>query len=396
MRIATANQYDVSVEQLLRRQTDVATQQEKIASGLRVNRPSDDPAAAGAAERDRVRINRIAVDQRALEQQRAAISTAESALGEASELARGIREQVLTAGNAGYSARDRTTLANQMRAFRDQLFALANRADSQGVPLFGGLGGSGSPFADLPAGVQYQANGGQRSPSNTALPGTMDGAAIFMDVPDGNGSFKVTLGALNGGTAWTSAGDVLNASALTGHDYSIQFSVAAGVTTYSIVDTTSATTLAVAQPYVDGAPIQFDGLSVNVNGTPANGDVVTLAPSVQSNTFKVIDDAINAIDNSPGGNKLTHAITLALTEIDTAMGRLHAARSQAGEWLNRADAITDLQDKRSLALEEDRSRAQDLDMARGITDFNRAQTGYQAALQTYAQVQRLSLFNYIN
>ena len=36
-------------------------------------------------------------------------------------------------------------------------------------------------------------------------------------------------------------------------------------------------------------------------------------------------------------------------------------------------------------------------MARGISDFNKAQTGYQAAaLQTYAQVQRLSLFNYIN
>ncbi len=203
MRIATANQYEVSVEQLLRRQADVATQQEKISSGLRVNRPSDDPAAAAAAERDRVRINRIAVDQRGLEKQRAAIATAEGALGDAAELTRGIRELVLASGNAGYSTADRTTLANQMRALRDELFALANRTDSNGVPLFGGLGGSGAPFADLPAGVQYQANGGQRAATTTSLPGTMDGQAIWMNVADGNGTFKVTPGGANTGTAWT-------------------------------------------------------------------------------------------------------------------------------------------------------------------------------------------------
>jgi flagellar hook-associated protein 3 FlgL len=36
-----------------------------------------------------------------------------------------------------------------------------------------------------------------------------------------------------------------------------------------------------------------------------------------------------------------------------------------------------------------------MDMVKGISDFNNLQTGYQAALQTYAQVQKLSLFNFI-
>ena len=396
MRIATANQYDNSIDQLLRRQTDVATQQEKISSGLRVNRPSDDPAGAAAAERDRVRVARIAVDQRGLEKQRAAIATAEGALGDASELTRSIRELVLTAGNAGYNTRDRTTLATQMRALRDELFSLANRTDSNGVPLFSGLGGSGSPFADLPAGVQYQANGGQRSTTSTSLPGTMDGQAIWMDVADGNGSFKVTLGAANTGKAWSTVGEVVNPTAATGHAYAINFTVTAGVTTYDVVDTTSATTIATAQPYVDGAPIQFDGLSLSVSGQPATGDTLAINPSQRTNAFAVIDSAITAIDNAPGDNKLTQAVGQALAEIDTVMNHLHGARSQAGDWLNRADVISSNQDARSLALESDRSRAEDLDMARGISDFNKAQTGYQAALQTYAQVQRLSLFNYIN
>lgn len=396
MRIGTANQYDTALEHLFKRQTDLATQQEKLSTGLRVNRASDDPVAAASAERDRVRITRIAVDQRALESQRAALATAESALGEAVELTRTIRELVIAAGNPGYSSKDRNTLAVQIGNLRDQLFALANRSDSNGVPLFGGLGGAGAPFVDAPAGVQYLATPGQRAAGTTSLPGTMDGQAIWMDVSSGNSTFEVALGGANTGSAWTDAGNVTSPAALTGNNYSIQFSVVGNVTTYDVVDTTSATVLSAAQPYTDGQPIQFDGMAIAVNGAPAHGDVVTVAPSTQTDIFEVLDQAISSIGSAAGGNRLTQAVTLALKEIDTSMERLHAARSQAGDWLNRADTITSMQESATLTLEAERSRAQDLDMAKGISDFNKFQTGYQAALQSYAQVQRLSLFNFIN
>ena len=35
-------------------------------------------------------------------------------------------------------------------------------------------------------------------------------------------------------------------------------------------------------------------------------------------------------------------------------------------------------------------------MVQGLSDFSNQQTGYSAALQTYAKVQQLSLFNYIS
>lgn len=396
MRIATSNHYDTALEQLFKRQSELAGQQEKLGSGLRVNRPSDDPSAAAQAERDRVRLRRIDVDQRALENQRSALATAESSLGEAGSLVQGVRELVIAAGNAAYSAKDRTSLANQMAGLRDQLFAVANRSDANGVPLFGGLGSSGAPFVDLPSGVQYQASGGQRSATTTALPGAMDGQAIWMNIPSGNGTFEVGLAAGNTGTAWAGQGDVVAPAALTGNNYSVSFSVVGATTTYSIINTTTATTLAVAQPYVDGGAIQFDGMSIEVQGKPANGDVVTVTPSTPTNIFKVLDDAVASIDKAPGNNLLTQAVTLALEQLDSSLDRLHAARSQAGDWLNRADTITSNQADRTLELEADRSRAQDLDVAKGISDFNKFQTGYQAALQSYAQIQRLSLFNYIN
>ena len=60
------------------------------------------------------------------------------------------------------------------------------------------------------------------------------------------------------------------------------------------------------------------------------------------------------------------------------------------------DRITGDQEKRSIQLEDDRSRAEDLDMIKGISDFQNQQVGYEAALKSYASVQKLSLFNFIS
>lgn len=396
MRIGTANVYDTSLEQLYKRQSDMLTQQEQLSTGLRVNRASDDPIAAAQAERAMVRKDRIATDQRALETQRAALSTAEAGLGDALSRMQDLRELVIAAGNAGYSEADRTTLAKQISSLRDQIFAIANRTDSNGVPLFGGLGSTGAPFADIPAGVQFQGAAGQRAATTTALPGTMNGQAIWMDVPSGNRTFEVSLGAGNTGGVWTDTGTVVSPTLLTGNNYRVDFTVTGGVTTYDVVNTSTSTTLLSAQPYTSGALIQFDGLSLLPQGAPANGDTLTVAPSTPLNMFNMLDNTINSISNASSDNKLSQAIALSLAQIDTGMERLQAARGQAGDWLNRAESITDAQSARTLALESDRSRAVDADMANAISNFTVAQTGYQAALQSYAQIQRLSLFNYIN
>jgi flagellar hook-associated protein 3 FlgL len=396
MRIGTANNYDNALEQLFKRQSELASQQEKVGSAKRVNRASDDPGAAATAERAMTRISRIETDQRALETQRSALATAESALGDSTALLQSARDFVLAAGNGSYSALDRATLATQITSMRDQLFMLANGTDGNGVPLFGGLASARPPFLDVPAGVQFQGVGGQRSATETALPGAMDGQAIWMNVSRGNGTFQVALAPANSGAAWTDAGTVTTPGALTGDNYTLTFSVVAGVTSYNVVDTTTATTVLSAQPYVDGAPVQFDGMSVVVHGQPQNGDAITVAPSTKGSVFDVLDDAIKGIDNAQGDNKLAQAVALALVEFDSSLERINAARSQAGEWLVRADTITSAQEARSISAEADKSRAVDLDMARGISDLNQAQTGYQAALQSYAQIQRLTLFNFIN
>lgn len=400
-RIGTANTYSTALDLLNRRQAELSAQQEKLSSGLNVNRASDDPTGAAQAERAISKLKRIETDQRALEVQRNAITSAESTLGEGVDLLQDARELVVSAGSGANTPQDRAIIAKQLRNLRDQIFTLANRADSNGIALFGGLGSAGTPFADASTGVQYQGISGQRSVTSSNLPGAMDGQAIWMNVPSGNGVFDVGLGAANTGTAWTDPGTVVSPGAITGDNYQIQFTVTPGVnglpdtTTYDVIDTTTAATVLTGQPYTDGMAIQFDGMSIVVNGAPATGDVVTVAPSAQSNVFQVLDEAIAAIDGAAGSPELSQALARQLVQFDASLERLQSARSQAGDWLNRADNITSAQEAHTIALNDDKARAVELDMVKGISDFSKMNTGYQAALQSYAQIQNLSLFNYI-
>ncbi len=408
MRMSSANAYEKSLQILYARQSELAGQQEKLTSGKNVNRPSDDPSSAAQAERAQTRLSRIASDRQALEVQRGALTLAESALGDSAGLLQRFRELTITAGNGGYKAADRLTIAKEMGGLREQLLSLANAEDGNGLPLFGGLGSASAPFVEGASGVIFNGLPGQQASTETSVPGTMDGQAVWMNVASGNGSFALSTGASNTGNLWSNTGQVLTPASLTGHNYTITFSVVGAATTYSVQDTTSATTVlpapaippalpAPSPSYTPGQAISFDGLSLVANGVPANGDTVQVVPSTTTSLFKVMDDAITAIaDTNLTSSQLAQAVGLALTQVDNGLNRLQAARSQAGEWLNRADNIQHTQEGRALLFEADKSRAQDLDLVKGISDFTRLQTGYQAALQSYAQVQKLSLFNFIN
>ena len=413
MRLGSANTYDNAVQNLYTRQSELSIQQEKLTSGKNINRPSDDPTGAAQAERAMTRITRVATDQRALEVQRNSITMAESTLGEATSLMQSFRVLVVSAGNPSFSSTDRATVAQQLTGLRDQLFTLANRTDTNGIPLFGGLGSASVPFTDATTGVTFNGVGGQKASTETTLPGAMDGQAIWMNVGSGNGTFNLVLGDTSASTAKTNGGSLTTDMGLVvppavAADYRVKFAVnsavSPNVTTYQILDSSNTvvipalTSPATSDPvYVDGKTISIpgSGMSFVAHGAPASGDVVKISPSTPKNVFNLLDEAIAGIQ-STSTTQVTQTISQAITQVDASMNKVSAARGQAGDWMNRADNITSTQESRTIQLTADKSRAEDLDMVKGISDFQKAQTGYQAALQSYAQVQKLSLFNYIS
>lgn len=395
MRLGSANTFERSLDNLTTRQADLASLQEKLTAGKRVVRPSDDPSAAAQAERALTRLTRIDVEQRALAAQKNSLTLTENTLGESVNVLQSIRDLVVNAGNPSLNNSDRASMASQLQGLRDQLLSYANQKDTNGVPMFGGLGSTSVPFVDSATGVTYNGTSGQRVSTSASVPTGLDGQAVWMDVPSGNGIFKVDPNSANTGAIWTDMGQVTSPSALTGHNYEIQFTVAAGVTTYDVVDTTLGATVLAGQPYAAGRDIQFDGMSMKVNGTPANGDKVDVTPSTRVDLFSVLDNAIAGIKQNNGA-PLNQTVALALAQIDTGTDRLQSARGMAGDLLNRADIIDNNQQGKSINLTADKSRAEDMDLTKGISDFQNQQTAYDAALKTYAQVQRLSLFNYLS
>jgi len=185
MRISTANAFKTTVDQLQRRQQDLVGAQEKLTSGKRVLKPSDDPAAAAQAERALARISRSEAQLRALDVSRNSMEMAESALGHAGELMQQARELLVSAGNGSYNDSDRMAIAESIRGLRDDLLTVANRADGTGRYLFGGQGASGMPLLDSPGGVAYAGSAGQsQAAAGEASPLTIDGRAAWLQAPD--------------------------------------------------------------------------------------------------------------------------------------------------------------------------------------------------------------------
>ncbi|RYY98043.1 MAG: flagellar hook-associated protein 3 [Comamonadaceae bacterium] len=393
-RLASANTFGNAIDRITARQSQLASLQEQLSAGKRVLRPSDDPTGAAQAERAITRLSRVATDQRALEVQRNAVAAAESTLGDAVAAVQDFRELVVQAGNSTLSTTDRASIAQRLSGLRDQLLGYANARDSNGQPLFGGLGSSAAPFSDRPGGVAYDGLAGQLAGNDTAIPAVLDGQSAWMNVPTGNGVFTVAQAAV-GTSVWSDAGKVTQPAALTGHDYRIEFTIAGAATSYTVVDTTSNTTVQAAAPYVAGKPIEFDGLSLVANGTPASGEALLVKPSTRASLFGVLDQAIAQITAPSGGGGLSQGVAQALVQIDAGLSRLSSSRGQAGGLLNQVDDISDRQANRSVQLEADRSRAEDVDMVKAMSDFQAQQTAYSAALGSYAQIQKLSLFNFI-
>jgi flagellar hook-associated protein 3 FlgL len=396
LRIATANAYASSVDNLQRRQQELNNAQEQLTSGKRVLHASDDPTAAARAERARALMQRSDTTQRAIDASKTSMTLTESALGDAGELLQQARELIVQAGNASYTDAERLDVANHLAELRKQLMGVANRSDGSGGYVFSGQGSGQPPFIDRPGGVQYTGTGGQvQVASDEPLPLTLDGQTTWLAAPSGNGVFETR--AVNSATAWIDAGRVTDPAQITGATYTLQFSTTSGSPTYSILKDGLPTSVNNAA-FQSGKSIEIDGMAFEITGNPADGDSFQIEPSTPDQSmFDTLDKVVADLKTpSRTNSQITQTVQTALRDIDGSTNHLQSARSMAGETLNRIDGVSSRVADLKLFGETTRSNAEDLDMVQAYSDFQNQQTGYQAALQTYASVQKMSLFQYLN
>lgn len=397
MRVATLQSSLSAMAGIHARQAEQDRLQNQMSTGLRVNAPGDDPVAAAQAELARSRLTRVAQDQRTAQLSSTMLTSADDALASGVDVMQSIRDTLVAAGNGSYSPAERTILAEQLQASRDRLLAVANSRDSSGGYVFSGQGTTGAPVSGNMVPQYDPAAGEQRIGADGRYATNLDGRSAFIALPQGNGVFVPSSAPGNTGTGTIDAGQVTDATLLTGHSYQIAIAGAPGSLQYTVTDTTAGTTLSSGVPFSAGSVIDIDGQRVKVTGTPQAGDNFTLQPAGQQSIFKTIDDAI-ALLNTPGisGSAYSERLQGIQTTVDGALDRMSFLRSKVGEEMATTDKAMVTNDSQQLQLETRRSNLRDLDFAKAVSEMQVNQTALQSALKSYASFARLSLFDSLN
>lgn len=399
MRISTSTIYNANVSLLNQQQAQLLHTQQQIATQRRILTPADDPIASARALD--VSQADASNSQYATNRNAALHSTSmsEGVLQSVTSLLQDVRTIAVNAGSGALNNSDRLTLATDLSGRLEDLLALANSTDGVGNYLFSGFQGRTLPFANSSTGVQYQTDDGQRMiqvSSSRQLAASDSGADIFMRIKNGNGTFITQAASANVGSGIASSGAVTNPALLTGNNYQVTFSIAAGVTTYGVTNTTPGALVpvpvAAGTPYVSGQLISFDGLQLDVTGTPASGDVFSVAPSTNESIFTTISNLITALKtpSSPGG-----AIATAINGLDRGLDNVLTVRALLGTRLNELDALQSAGENIGLQYKQTLSQLQDVDYNKAISDLTQQKTSLEAAQKSFLAVSGLSLFNYM-
>jgi flagellar hook-associated protein 3 FlgL len=342
---------------------------------------------------------------------RSSLALVDQALGTSDDLLQDIKQLAINAGNGGLSQQDRLSLATELEGRLDDLVGQANATDGTGGYLFSGYKTGTQPFSRNATGAAYAGDQGIRDlqvASSRKLPISTSGSSIFEEVVTGNGTFLTGANAGNagrGGTGIISPGTVTSAAALTGHKYTIDFTVVPAtpgvpaVTTYTINDVTAGTQVAANQPYKSGDPIAFDGMQMDIKGDPANLDSFTVDPSQNQSVFKTVQSLITALranNTGPtGGAQLTNQLNQANQNLTNALDKVLSVRASVGASMKELDHLDSAGDDLNIQYATTISNLVEADPVETISRFSQLQINLEAAQKSYKALSGLSLFNFI-
>jgi flagellar hook-associated protein 3 FlgL len=405
LRVSTLNQFRAGEESMVARQRELLATQQQLSSGKRINGPADDPL--GAADSASIRSNLAKFAQFKSNQDHATytLNLGESALRGFIDGLQDVQEKLVAAGNGAYGDDERRMIAGELEGVLSRLVGLANSSDGAGGYLFAGSKQSAAPFAQ--SGNLVSFNGDEilqkiEVSQDRFQQIRFSGDEVFNKIRPGNGTFTTAATASNTGSAWIDAGSVVDPAALTGRPYTVAFSVSGGVTSYTVTRSNASgppTTVATGT-YASPAALQFEGIQVRLNGAPADGDSFAVEPSGYRSVFDSIALAIDALKQPASGNaaasaQLRTALSGAQASLGGALDHLLLKRSDMGTGLKELEAYANLNDDRQLEYETRLSGVEDLDYAKATAELSRRQLSFQAALQSYSVVSKLSLFDYL-
>lgn len=401
MRISTAEITSQAILAIDNQSSALQATQNQVSTGIAVQSAADNPVAAAQIVQLSQQQAQLTQYGTNLASAQTRLSLEETSLSTATTTLQSIRDLAVQAGDATYSDSDRAQIVSQIQTQIQSLLGTANTRDSNGEYLFAGYATQTQPFESDSAGtVSYQGDSGTRliqiSPDQSVADSDT-GAAAFMDVASGNGTFTTAATATNAGSASIDTGSVLDSTQWVPDNYTLTFNTP---TSYQIVDNTTGTTVVPNGSYSSGSAIQFQGVEVSVTGTPAAGDSFSVAPSGNQSLFATLTNLSSALStpaDSPAAKaQLTTSVASALTNIDQGISHLSTVSASVGERINLLTSQGTTNTATNTTLVTQQSKLQDVDYASAVSTLSQQMVGLQAAEQSYAAVAQLSLFKYLN
>ena len=151
MRVATSSFYQTIQQGLLNRANELKKIDEKVSSGKNFNRPSDDPISLVSTLGFRTALSRVEQYSQNLETGTLWLSSSETAISQASELAKQAQDIANQMGYGTQTAETRTQAAAEVGQLLDQAISLGN-TQVAGKYIFAGYRTSTAPFSKTTVG----------------------------------------------------------------------------------------------------------------------------------------------------------------------------------------------------------------------------------------------------
>lgn len=409
MRISSSLMYQIALGQFSRKEAQQVQLFEQISTGLRVVRPGDDPLAAAQAVRtsQNLELNeRFAANRQ----------VAKHNMGETSQMLdatvntlQDVTTRLVEVGNGIYSETDQRALAKVLKESYDRLLNQANARDGNGVYMFSGHRGDVAPFqtdSDGWVSGAYQGDEGKRLiqvDQTRQMPTAESAVNIFARANPGDRSYAASSAPGNQGTATFSSPAVTSQDGEhVGKTLRIAFEAdpAAGGVRYVVTDANQ--TVLDSGPYdaETGLNLSVGGLSLAIQGQPAEGDSFTLEPMAQADmdvfsTLRRTIDALESLDkNDPVSvANFRNVVGEAQRKLGSVYDNVLTVQASLGARMNELSALDTVGSARGL------SYAKQLDNLVGLNEFAAysQQIYYQNALEAsmlaFQRIQSLGLFN---
>ncbi len=407
MRLSTSWMYQQSINNMISQQSALATSQNQVSTGLRINVASDDPAGAGQV----VSLNHVIAANNQyssnIDSATTSLNTEANTLTSINTVLNNARTLALQSINGTYSNTDLNSIASQLTEIRSQLVQMANSTDTNGNALFAGTSTATAPFqVGANGAVSYVGNNGQQATSvgsGLQIPTGDAGAGLFMNIPTGNGSFEASAGASNTGTMLvgsTSVSDLAawnSAKASGGGNYTISFDgsgnwTASDASGNPVLDSSGNP---VGGNYQDGGSISFNGMSISMSGTPAAGDTVTVQSGGQQDIFSTLTNMINALQSGGSSTQINNVMNRQLESLDQTQSSISATQVSVGGRLDTLQQQQNTYSDLNVTYQTALTDVQGADPYTAISNLSLQSTALQASQQVFASVKSMSLFDYL-